>query len=535
MSDERPDALLKSALEKIIYFEARSEQLQNDLAGARAEAGRLRSEVAAAAQREIDLRRQLAEREVQVEHARRERDELARVMGALKTERAALLGKLIEASRIHGADQDGEVGLDFDLASFISELRSEVMAQRSPAAESPPASIPIPTQPPAARPAEPWVVEPAPSAVARHAQRLAGEGRLQVTEQQLLELSRQAVPAGRAEESLFSFSLRELASPDATSRGRSAARLKALGNGAAAPALAAALHAETEPSVQVQLLSAFATLAGSEGIQVVSPHLSAPSPEVRIAALKALLTLEPAQAAPHLSAAMKDPDRSVRRRASLLALGLAGDGALRLGEQAIGDDDPEVRALGARALGAAGGEQARALLLQALRDGELKVRQAAAESLSRILGQDVSGVVRLEDAQRRREIRRLASLEVRPPAPRASPGPSALRPAAALAHAPARPARATAVVTTAAATTTAATTAATTTVAVVPPAPPPRAPVAEALCQAVMAEIRCSIRGRTLEDLASAHPHGVGELERACALLAARGQVIRRGHKYFAA
>lgn len=526
MSDERPDALLKSALEKIIYFEARSEQLQNDLAGARAEAGRLRSEVAAAAQREIDLRRQLAEREVQVEHARRERDELARVMGALKTERAALLGKLIEASRIHGADQDGEVGLDFDLASFISELRSEVIAQRSPAAESTPASIPAP--PPAARPAEAWVVEPAPSAVARHAQRLAGEGRLHVTEQQLLDLSRQGAPTGRAEESLFSFSLRELASPDPASRGRSAARLKALGNGAAAPALAAALHAETEPTVQVQLLSAFATLAGSEGIQVVSPHLSAPSPEVRIAALKALLTLEPAQAAPHLSASMKDPDRSVRRRASLLALGLAGDGALRLGEQAIGDGDPEVRALGARALGAAGGEQARTLLLQALRDGELKVRQAAAESLSRILGQDVSGVVRLEDAQRRREIRRLASLEVRPPAPRASPSPSALRPAAALAHVPARPARATAVATT---------TVATTTVAVAPPAPraPEPAPVAEALCQAVMAEIRCSIRGRTLEELASAHPHGGGELERACALLAARGQVIRRGHKYFAA
>ena len=37
MSDARADTLLKSALEKIVYFEARAEQLQSELAGARAE------------------------------------------------------------------------------------------------------------------------------------------------------------------------------------------------------------------------------------------------------------------------------------------------------------------------------------------------------------------------------------------------------------------------------------------------------------------------------------------------------------------
>ena len=30
MNEERPDALLKSALEKIVYFEARSSQLNNE-------------------------------------------------------------------------------------------------------------------------------------------------------------------------------------------------------------------------------------------------------------------------------------------------------------------------------------------------------------------------------------------------------------------------------------------------------------------------------------------------------------------------
>ena len=110
---------------------------------------------------------------------------------------------------------------------------------------------------------------------------------------------------------------------------------------------------------------------------------------------------------------MKDPDRSVRRRASLLALGLEGETARRLGEEAIHDTDPEVRGLAALALGAASGEGARTLLLEALNDPETRVRKAAAQSLSRILGQDVSPVVALDDAHRRREVRRLATLPVR--------------------------------------------------------------------------------------------------------------------------
>jgi hypothetical protein len=111
---------------------------------------------------------------------------------------------------------------------------------------------------------------------------------------------------------------------------------------------------------------------------------------------------------------MKDPDRSVRRRASLLALGLEGETARRLGEEAIHDEDPEVRALAALALGAGSGENARTLLLGALADRELRVRKAAAQSLSRILGQDVSAVVGLDETHRRREIRRLATLPMKP-------------------------------------------------------------------------------------------------------------------------
>ncbi|MFP2964457.1 HEAT repeat domain-containing protein, partial [Myxococcus sp. 1LA] len=78
------------------------------------------------------------------------------------------------------------------------------------------------------------------------------------------------------------------------------------------------------------------------------------------------------------------------------------------------DADPEARALAALALGAGSGENARTLLLGALGDREPRVRKAAAQSLSRILGQDVSSVVDLDDTHRRREIRRLATLPVKP-------------------------------------------------------------------------------------------------------------------------
>src|SRR5580704_10718639 len=53
LNDERPEALLKSALEKIVYFEARSEQLEREIASARSEGETFKRELASAAQREI--------------------------------------------------------------------------------------------------------------------------------------------------------------------------------------------------------------------------------------------------------------------------------------------------------------------------------------------------------------------------------------------------------------------------------------------------------------------------------------------------
>ncbi|WP_408888251.1 HEAT repeat domain-containing protein [Myxococcus faecalis] len=437
MSDERPDALLKSALEKIVYFEARAEQLLSELGSTREEMEHLKRELAETHQRELKLRREVAELEVRVGRAQAEREESVRLTQALRGERDQLMDRLLTASRLRASTQerdDEDDDLGFDLASFISQLRSEallknetgkgaaatVMSMKVPVrAPAVPLAEPVAkAQPPAAASsAPPALLEPlleGLSPVAREAQRFLQAGRLGVSAAQLAELSGQGGLGAPTDETLFGFSVRELSAQDPAARIRAAERLKALSQPAAAPALASALHAETDAAAQVALLQAFAALCREEGAQVVSPLLSSPVPEVRIAALKALLTLAPRDAAPHLAQAMKDPDRSVRRRASLLALGLEGETARRLGEEAIHDADAEVRSLAALALGAGSGENARALLLEALGDREPRVRKAAAQSLSRILGQDVSGVVALDDTHRRREIRRLATLPVKP-------------------------------------------------------------------------------------------------------------------------
>jgi HEAT repeat protein len=646
LSDERPDALLKSALEKIVYFEARSEQLVRDLSSASAEAGRLKQELAAAGQREIEFRRTVASLEVELGRARREREELGRINDALRSERAALIEKMLEASRIHGAVPEDE-DTQFDLASFIAQLRSEVLSHSSP----PPRPAPAPAfaavrapevralevralevrvaekpawertaaEPPSARdeaPPSALTLEPTRGTreehrdssgdrgdqiVTAHAERFRVEGRLDVSSADVERLAGHSAFPGRVEQTLFGFSVRELSAPDPVARQRAAERLRALGQVASAPALATALHGEREPAVQVALLQAFAEVAPKEGAAVVQPLLDASNAEVRIAALKALLALDPTQAAPHLSAAMRDVDRAVRRRASLMALSLAGDAALALGEQAMRDGDADVRSLGALVLGACAGDRGRSLLLSALRDADKKVRRAAAQSLSHLLGEDVSKVVELDDASRRREVRRLGTLPLTParrpaaapPLRQAEVADPGLAPAQAIEAVEVRAGRAPAEVVAIAAARASAEgvalrpvsvpTTATALVAPVeavpgaPSAPPPQppeivvpsprateltgaavevdatvrtavavAPVStgmisgsrqapEALCSAVAGELRISLRGRSVAELSAITGETQAAVLDACELLAARGQALRRGNKFFAA
>jgi len=559
---------LRSALEKIVYFEARSETLQADAATLRSEADALRADLAAASQREVELRRRVAELEVELGRAHRDREESARVLGAMRAERAGLMGKVLEAARIQGH----EARLDFDLAGFIADLRAEAIAHRAPevatarqtelaaaldgtapvSAEAPaletvvamhadgPRAAPGPSRPSMRRTPEPPVSTAASIlAVTREAERLFEQGRLAVP------------PSPRlGEESLFGFSIRELSSPDPTARARAAERLRTLGDRAAAPALAVALHAERDDTVLVALLEAFRALASREGAAVVAPLLGAPESAVRIAALRAITHLDPEAAPAHLSRAAHDPDASVRRRTALLAVSLGPERMLELERQVSRDPDPDVRRLAVLAAGAAGGELARSRLLGALEDADLGVRRAAARSLSGLLGMEVGHVPTLSDEERRREVRRLATvvpvplsqraravtLAARPPVedvlPELEEGgpPSELdahppplpsaesAPAVPLASADPTPAR----------------------IEVTLSSPAREHPGAslhadEALCLQIASELRTSMRGRTVVDLATHLGVTDERVIEAAALLTARGQVVRRGAKLFVA
>ena len=346
------------------------------------------------------------------------------------------------------------------------------------------------------------------AATTREAERLLQQGRLSVP----------VVPR-YSEESLFGFSVRELSSPDPTARVRAAERLRILGERAAAPALAAALHAERDPLVLTALLDTFRTVASREGTAVVAPLLEAPDSTVRIAALRAITTLDPDTAASHLARAAHDAEPSVRRRAALLAVTLGPERTLELEREAGRDPDPEVRRLVVLAAGAAGGDAARVRLLASLDDADLGVRRAAARSLSRLLSVELGHVPELSDEERRREIRRISTLEPPPLAVRArldeplpepvvvAQRPQPEEPELSLPGAEPEPA----------------------------PVPAPELHSDEALCQQIAHELQGAMRGRTVLDLAGQLGVTDERVVEAAALLVARGRVVRRGTKLFVA
>jgi phage FluMu protein gp41 len=577
VSDARAEALLKSALEKIVYFEARSGQLEGDAAAARAEVDRLKAELGRTSVQEVGLRQQLAELEVALGRAHRDREELGRVVDALRQERTALVEKLLDAARIRGvlSDEDGS----FDLAAFISQLRSEVLAARttpdgapaSPVEASAPEpesedvllddavafqaevarqmargvwgeSVEAPPEPP--RAAEPAFTslprqaveraalapETQPRAVLQLEPELGGTGWAPsvghqspkaVSETTLLAESLHAQgrlgspPLGKGapkprlpgSATLYGFSVRELSAPDAGARIRAAERLGALQDRAAASAVASALHAERDPRVAVALLEAFRRLSGREGADVVEPFLDAPVPEVRIAALRTLVALDAHRSVPQLQRASRDVEPSVRRRAALLGLQLPRAEALALERPADAESDPEVRRVAALTAGATGGAEARSALLAALDDPFPAVRTAAARSLSRLLDVEVDSVAALQGPQRRREIRRLTTLPVASLSARAKTALARTEPVAQRGLA-------------------------STEVAVLDELPR-LSP--EALCQTVLGELQSAMRGRSAEELASLLGARAEDMDVACTLLTARGQVVRRGTKLFVA
>jgi HEAT repeat protein len=477
---ESPDSLLKSALEKVVYFECRLDQLQRDLERSEADAAKLREDLARSATRELTLKQDLAAAQAAAAASERERSDTATQAAALRSERQRWLDKIIEAQRIRGAGADPAEGID--LAGFIAELRSEVIVARGGSAPE--------------RVGRPVSAEAAGNT-------LADQGRLAVSREDLATVQRDVEFKTRAEETLYAFSLRELTSGDAGARCRAAARLRTLEARAAVPALATALGAERDASVKAAILESLAAAGDATVIPLISPHLKAKEIDVRLAALEAASKLGDG---PAIDRSLSDISPAVRRRAAVLAA--ARPEAMELLARAAADEDASVRRVAALTLAACSGDEAKKILLKALDDNDPTVRRAAAKGLSRLVGEDLISVADLDQAARRRQMRRIAESRkaiVESAIPAAAPEP---KPVEAVVRPP------------------------------IPAAPVPVAAAPESSSEVfarIKSEIRASLRGKTPEELREPLGLTMESVVAAARALEKSGALVRRGQRYFLA
>lgn len=505
-----PGELLRSALEKIVFFECRVAQLEAELAAARQVAERARGDAAEARTRETEAAQALAaERQARSALSLREAEATERVR-LLEAERERLMAGLVERARLTGAPSaDGAAGPEdgaADLAGFIAELRAEVealrewkeahLAGRAPAAPAPRAA-------------------PSPHAtVDALAGGFSAGGRTGVSPADAAQLK--AFLTTHADQVLWERAMADLSAPAADTRLRAIRQLEALGAGAAAPLLAAALGREAEGGVKVALLRALARFAEPFAAGLAAGELADARPEVRAEALQALAAVAEHEAAPHLLRALGDRSPLVRRRAAVLLGTAAGEQVEAALVAALRDADPGVARAAAAALGGRGGEEARRAL--ARHEAARRVRRAAESGLE---------PSEAPSAAARHVAARLAGAQAAPsrPAPVAMPTPPAARLPAAAAQAVPRPVAArTAVAVLEVAPAVAAA-----------PQPSPAAPPGGALEEALRLELEGALRGRSTEELVRATAAPPARVEAALQVLAVRGAVTLRNTRWWKA
>ena len=416
-----------------------------------------------------------------------------------EAQRDRLFARLIEAERLH-AGLSGEGG-DVDLASFIAELRSELarLEQARDAAERQRSELLAQLRD------RGRAVEPADS-VAAWAERLSDQGLIPDPSLPLSLLERDLLAGSPAERALLQGVIRDLSagtSPETEPLREAAAdRLGALPPGIAAPVFAAALSREQSPAVLAKLIrGAGLTRVGSLRA-LLAPLQQHADARVRAALLFAEVRLAPAAPAGHW---LTDPAPRVRRRAALAVALHAPAAAGEMLELLATDSEPGVReavAAGAAALS----PTPTALLLRLAQDVEVRVRRAALRALSA-----PATLADVSPAERRRELRHWLCAPVAAPAP---------------ADADVEPTRATPAVPV-------------TVWESVDPAPavnagPPahdRAAPPPVSLDALEQELRASLRGRTLDQLAQAL--SVPERAVSAALAATPERFEARNHKWF--
>jgi len=516
-----PEELLRSALEKIVFFECKVSSLESELDAARSAAARSREEAGSARRRESEHEQELAKLRGEHAAAALQAKELAERVALLEAERERFLSGMIERARVAGApaDEDEDPGSAHDLAGFIAELRAEIetLGEWRRAAEAAGIRLETGTPRPGAVPA---------AKVSAVATRFEEAGRIEVTRAEV-----DALPAftTRSERVLFEASLDDLGAEDPGVRRRAADGLRALGSKGAAPLLAVALGRERDPEVKVSLLAALGALGEPSAASLAWRELSDERPPVRAAALEAGAALDRAGALPRLSGALADPSALVRRRAVVLLGFTPGQAAEEALSSALADRDAGVARTAAVALSGRPSALAQGALARALDHRAPEVRRTAARAVGRWSGESVDALA--PEPERRRAARRIAeklialggaelrSAVTRVPARApSSPEPPPLSPAkgrlpppgsrGAPAAAMTAPERRVAVM-------------------VAPAGPDP------ALAAATLAEVRTALRGRTAEEMADLLRRDRASIETNLRALVARGELVARGPRFF--
>jgi len=349
---QQPSAaeLLRAALDKIVFFEWRVSELAGEVAAAHrrcalAETARAEAEEAArtAANQAKSARMRCAEMEAEqarisallsnpaqsraaadaqaLDSERRRSEALA---SELEQARAELARSRAERERwlteMIAQARTGEEA-PAALAQFISELRGEVIALRDHRnkceAALAEAKVVVPAfeafDPPPPPPPSPEPVD--------EGRRMWSEGRLAAAAAPAAQFVLPADAGGSAAaRALVDQCLRSLASADSRRREQAARHLVAAPLPAAAPAVAAALSAETAPKARAELAKALAACGGDTAAEIVARLQGEGEPPlVRLAALDALCAL-PQRARAAIEVAARDGTAAVRRRAAALAV-----------------------------------------------------------------------------------------------------------------------------------------------------------------------------------------------------------------------
>jgi HEAT repeat protein len=405
-----PEGILRSALEKIVFFECRVSQLESELGAARTTAERARIEAVDARRRETELAQALAAERGARGDAEARTTDLGERVRLLEGERERLLGGLVDRARVGGAPgADGAPGPDADgadLAGFIAELRAEIEALRAWKAQAEAAGLSAPVLVTAAR-GERSAAESMP----RLALRFRDEGRVGLSGKDADRLK--DLLTTHADRVLYERSMDDLAAPDARVRARAVRALEALGARAAAPLLAAALGREADEGVKAAILGALGRFQEPFAAELCTRALEDARPAVRVAALEALARVAAGEAEPRVTQALSDPSPLVRRRAALLLGFTGGDRAEAALAVALGDPDRGVARAAAAALSGRPTARAQGALARALEHPQESVRRAAAASLSRVAGEVVpaEGPAPERRAASRRIAARLAAMD----------------------------------------------------------------------------------------------------------------------------